>query len=439
MMTCPVCVTEVPDYRYEHPNGAFVQCTVCGPYRLMERAHQRLFEMRGFSRELTPFRRLSGALRQRSERGLESVLNDPEQVALEYDVASDLPEMIDRILFYVRAKAGAAGHKYVPLIGHRDYAVAGAEEPEAFDWALGKAEEQGYIERQAPAEAAYRLTVPGWHHLRAIPSVSKVVKRLFLSHAAADKPLAEFVAEQLKSGRSELEVFVASRAGDIRADQEWLRSIQDQLRAADAYLVLMTPNSEHRPWVWFETGAAWISGKRWIVARTAGVNAGDIPVPISINQVYALDDAEGARVIFSAMDVALASAPSFAEKIASFSAGRSTPPPNTGTSAADAGVLQPRPVKMSEAATELLIAAANSPDGEIRNIRFDGGFLIMANGRQFNDNSPRSNAVWKGALDELVIREFVEDANGAGTVYEVSQYGFNTADQLSQPNVGNDA
>jgi hypothetical protein len=103
-----------------------------------------------------------------------------------------------------------------------------------------------------------------------MPLSSAIVRKVFLSHAALDRHVAEFVAGELRKQRADLDVFVASRSGDIRADEEWLRAIQSQLRAADAYCVLMTPNSKERPWVWFETGAAWIGGKRWVVARAAG-------------------------------------------------------------------------------------------------------------------------------------------------------------------------
>jgi serine/threonine protein kinase len=117
---------------------------------------------------IQPFWRLSGALRQNAERGIETVLTDPVALEATYDAARDLPDMIDRILVYIRRKSPGGGENYVPLIGHRDYAIAGADEPRAFDFALGKALDEGYIERQAPGEAAYRLTLAGWRYLRML-------------------------------------------------------------------------------------------------------------------------------------------------------------------------------------------------------------------------------------------------------------------------------
>src|SRR5688500_10464181 len=67
-MMCPVCATEVPDYYYEHPNGARVKCSMCGTYRLMERAGQLLGERRSYNQDhaVVPNRRLSATLRQQA-------------------------------------------------------------------------------------------------------------------------------------------------------------------------------------------------------------------------------------------------------------------------------------------------------------------------------------------------------------------------------------
>lgn len=318
---CPVCATEIPPSQYEHPHGVLIQCRVCGNYRLMEQAHQRLIEHgMVLGNVIRPNRRLSGALRQRVERGEEPVLSDPEAMEREYRPASDLLEMIDRIVKHIASK-GPAGNKFIPLIGHRDYAIAGAEDPEAFDFALGQAQEQGYIQRQAQNEAAYRLTPTGWTYLRSLPAAPEQIKRIFLSHAAADMQLAGFVRDEILRSRSGISVFVASRPGDIRADQDWLPVVQHELQTVDAYLVLLTPNSAARPWVWFETGAAWMSNKKWVIARAAGLAADEVPLPLSIRQVYSIDEVEGARAVFRALDIELSDPAKFVNSMRNLAAG----------------------------------------------------------------------------------------------------------------------
>src|SRR2546422_9297413 len=48
------------------------------------------------------------------------------------------------------------------------------------------------------------------------------VRNAFLSHAAIDRPLAEFLAMEVERAVPDLKLFVASRAGDIRAGRNWL-------------------------------------------------------------------------------------------------------------------------------------------------------------------------------------------------------------------------
>lgn len=256
-------------------------------------------------------RHLSASLRQHAEQGEEPVLDDPERFLQEYRPASDLLEVIDRIVKHIGAKA-PGGNRYVPLIGHRDYGIAGAEEPEGFDHALAEAENLGYVQRQALSEAAYRLRPPGWERLRILRAQANAVRSIFLSHAAVDRTLAELMRSELARLRPDTKVFVASRPGDIRADEDWLPVIQRELRAADAYCVLLTPHSTGRPWVWFETGAAWMSNKCLVIALAAGMSASDVPLPLATRQTYSLEDPEGAKEVFRALDADLQDQADFA-------------------------------------------------------------------------------------------------------------------------------
>jgi hypothetical protein len=174
---CPVCCTQVREFRFEQPDGARVECPVCGTYRVSEETAQRLPETRIVIRQvIQPNRRLSAVLRQAAKRGEEPVLTDPEALQQTNKPAADLLEVIDRIMKYIRSKSPPGGNEFVPLIGHRDYAIGGAEDPEAFDHALGQADALGHVQRQAPNEAAYRLTPAGWGHLRTLSLEAKSVR-----------------------------------------------------------------------------------------------------------------------------------------------------------------------------------------------------------------------------------------------------------------------
>lgn len=122
---------------------------------------------------------------------------------------------------------------------------------------------------------------------------------IFISHARANASLAKALADALESlGK---ETFLSSRAGDLRADEDWLPSILDALQKSCAYIILLTPESMGRPWVNFEAGAAWASKKKYIFVRVQALSADDIPLPISSRQVYALDIEGELEVILEAL------------------------------------------------------------------------------------------------------------------------------------------
>lgn len=128
---------------------------------------------------------------------------------------------------------------------------------------------------------------------------------IFVSHAVANKYIAQALAEALEAAREDVTVFLASRAGDIRADEDWLKGIERALKEADAYIILLTPESVLRPWVNFEAGAAWFFQRQLLFVRIQALSTEDIHLPIGFRQVYALDDKEQLPAVFSALGLSL--------------------------------------------------------------------------------------------------------------------------------------
>ncbi len=136
-----------------------------------------------------------------------------------------------------------------------------------------------------------------------------VVRRVFLSHSALDRELAELVREHL----GEAQVFMASKPGSIRPGQEWLDTVFENLREADYYLVLLTHNSKERPWVWFESGAAWMSEGILVVVVAGGLSVGEVPYPLAW-QVHSLENPEEAAAVFRELGVELSDPGGFAKR-----------------------------------------------------------------------------------------------------------------------------
>ena len=110
------------------------------------------------------------------------------------------------------------------------------------------------------------------------------------SDHADDTTLANFLADKIRQAKPGLNIFIASRAGNIPTGQDWLLKIREELRNAEGYLVLLTPTSIQREWIWFESGAAWMSG-RWLIPMTAdGLSKGQVPLPLGAHQALSLED-----------------------------------------------------------------------------------------------------------------------------------------------------
>lgn len=123
-------------------------------------------------------------------------------------------------------------------------------------------------------------------------------RKIFLSHAAVDQPLAAMIAAEIEKRASGSEVFVASQPGHIRTGEKWLSVIEEKLSTGDAYIILVTPASVGRPWLWFETGSVWFSNKRILPVIAHGLAIERVPYPLSARQIQNLEREDQLREFF---------------------------------------------------------------------------------------------------------------------------------------------
>src|SRR5262245_53972762 len=140
-------------------------------------------------------------------------------------------------------------------------------------------------------------------------------RRIYIIHAATDAAIAAVLKAELERSGTDVRVFVASKPGDIPTGADWLREIHENLRAADVYIPLLTPRSIVRPWVWYESGAAWFSERRRLPIVAGGLDPGNIPYPLGAAQALRLDDPEHAAQFFRDIDAALGDPSEFARRI----------------------------------------------------------------------------------------------------------------------------
>jgi hypothetical protein len=81
---------------------------------------------------------------------------------------------------------------------------------------------------------------------------------VFLSHAATDQPIVQVLHAEIKRVFANgVDVFASSVPGELAAGDPWLDKVNEKLRLASAVIVLISPISLNRPWIWFEIGASW--------------------------------------------------------------------------------------------------------------------------------------------------------------------------------------
>ena len=92
---------------------------------------------------------------------------------------------------------------------------------------------------------------------------------------------------------------------------------------------------------------------------------------------------------------------------------------------------------LTESATELLLAASQDRGGRVLVVRYLGGMSVETNGRNFiTERSPRIEAQWEGAVQELCTMELLQERGYKGEVFSVTTLGFEIADLIRNSNGG---
>jgi predicted nucleotide-binding protein len=95
---------------------------------------------------------------------------------------------------------------------------------------------------------------------------------------------------------------------------------------------------------------------------------------------------------------------------------------------------EPQPIpRLSEGARDLLSEAAQDKNGMIMSLPTMGGRIIQTNDRGFVEpGDPRSEARWKGAVDELHRLGLIEDRGHKREAFAVTNDGYRVAEHLRQ-------
>ena len=129
---------------------------------------------------------------------------------------------------------------------------------------------------------------------------------VFISHASSDAEFSNAVkAEIEKVFANGVNVFCTSSPGAIPVGQDWLSSIEGQLAESSATIVIVTPVSLERPWLWFEIGATWQRGRtdecRIYPLCAPEIDIGALPSPLDRLQALSMGKGQDLKMLFEAL------------------------------------------------------------------------------------------------------------------------------------------
>ncbi len=113
---------------------------------------------------------------------------------------------------------------------------------------------------------------------------------IFISFIHEEQPVAIAVQQLLRPSLGNRNVFLSSDEWQIFAGEQWLDRLKAELQPAKVVVLLLSQCSVKRPWVNFEAGVAWLTGKVIIPACFAGLTKSALPKPYSNIQALDLPD-----------------------------------------------------------------------------------------------------------------------------------------------------
>ncbi|MFH0958594.1 MAG: toll/interleukin-1 receptor domain-containing protein [Pseudomonadota bacterium] len=123
--------------------------------------------------------------------------------------------------------------------------------------------------------------------------------RIFISHIADEQAEIAGAKEFLeKTFGQSIKIFAASSWESVQPGDDWFKRIEDAISSSDVMLVFLSTESVNRPWILFETGAAWFSKKKVIPICYKGMIPSALPDPIRRLQAVDINAATPAESFF---------------------------------------------------------------------------------------------------------------------------------------------
>src|SRR5260370_19901250 len=120
-------------------------------------------------------------------------------------------------------------------------------------------------------------------------AICRATGSVFISHSHQDDELVRDLARRLRDAG--LKPFVDFTELPLGAN--WKKTVREQIRAADAVLILVTPAALKSAWTMTELGMA-EGFERAILPVTVGLKPRDLPAPLRTYQATPFDEVDAA-------------------------------------------------------------------------------------------------------------------------------------------------
>ena len=119
-------------------------------------------------------------------------------------------------------------------------------------------------------------------------------RNLFISHSSYDKKVVEVLADLIRIVSSnKINIWFSSDNeidGGFMVGDSWFGTILNQLRKSQVVLSFITPNSNNKPWILFESGFGEANGK--VIPLKFLMNTDIISPPFQQKQIFGIYNIE---------------------------------------------------------------------------------------------------------------------------------------------------
>ena len=126
---------------------------------------------------------------------------------------------------------------------------------------------------------------------------------VFISHSSKDERLVRKLKGALtKKVGNTLDIFVSSDGQSIQLGRNWVHEIEQALKESKIMFVLLSPNSIHSNWLYFEAGVAYSRGIKVIPIGVLGIDLSQIPPPMGLLQGFNINSVESLNNLISVLN-----------------------------------------------------------------------------------------------------------------------------------------